>query len=306
VSSYRHARDLVGYGADPPHPHWPHDARIAVSFVLNYEEGGENCVAAGDSIPETYIAEIAGLQAVPGTRILAAESLYDFGARVGVWRIARLFTERRIPLTVYAVGQAAEGNPGAIAALSHSGHEIASHHYRWFDYYGVAEDEERQHLQRATAAIERITGRRPVGFYGGRTSLNTRRLVAEDGGFLYESDAYSDELPYWEDVAGIPLLIIPYMLDNNDFKYSTLPNWGSAQAFFEYNKASFDLLYHEGARLPRMLSVGLHCRVSGRPGRAEALLRLLDYMQGHERVWFCTREQIARHWAARFPPPNVH
>lgn len=301
--SYAHPRDLIGYGSEPPDPQWPNGARIAVSFVLNYEEGGEYAIPSGDDFSETYIAEIVGLQAQPGVRLVAAESLYDFGARVGIWRINRLFSERKIPLTIYCVGQAAERNPAAVKALHRAGHEIASHHYRWINYAGMPEDEERRHLTKAVSAIASITGQRPVGFYGGRTSLNSRRLVAEEGGFIYESDAYNDELPYWENVDGRPLLIIPYMIDNNDFKYSTLPSWGSAEAFVDYNKSSFDLLYREGEASPKMLSIGLHCRLSGRPGRADALARLLDYVQGHDNVWLCTREQIARHWIERFPPP---
>jgi len=300
--TYAHPRDLIGYGETPPDPQWPNGAKLAVSFVLNYEEGGEYAIPSGDEVSETYIAEITGFAPVPGVRILAFESIYEFGSRAGVWRIKRIFDQRNVPLTVYAVGQAVEANPAAIVALHEAGHEIASHHYRWIDYSALSADEEREHLGRAIGAIERVTGRRPVGIYGGRTSIRSRALIAEEGGFLYESDAYNDELPYWEDVNGKPLLIIPYMLDNNDFKFATLPSWGSAQAFYEYNKATFDVLYREGDTAPKMMSVGLHCRLSGRPGRADAVARLIDYMQGFDDVWVTTREQIARHWHERFPP----
>lgn len=300
--TYSHPRNLTGYGRTPPDPQWPGGAKLAVSFVLNYEEGGEYAIPSGDDVSETYIAEITGLTATPGARILASESIYEFGSRVGVWRIQRMFDERKLPLTVYAVGQAVEANPAAIRSLHEAGHEIASHHYRWIDYSTLGEAEEREHLKRAISSIESATGRRPVGIYGGRTSLRSRALIAEEGGFLYESDAYNDELPYWEDVDGKPLLIIPYMLDNNDFKFATLPSWGSADAFLEYNKSTFDVLYREGDTAPKMMSVGLHCRLSGRPGRSAAVARLLDYVQSFDDVWVTTREQIARHWHDRFPP----
>ncbi|WP_286829913.1 MULTISPECIES: allantoinase PuuE [Kordiimonas] len=299
--AYAHERDMVGYGETPPHPQWPNGARVAVSFVLNYEEGGEYAFDNGDNISETYLAEIVGLQPQPGCRFVASESIYDFGSRVGGWRIKRLFDERKMPMTVYAVGQAVEKNPDFIRAMHDSGHEIASHHYRWIDYSAMAIDDERAHLKKAISAIEKVTGERPVGIYGGRTSLNTRRLVAEDGGFLYESDAYNDELPYWEHVDGHDQLIVPYMLDNNDFKYATLPSWGGPEAFFDHNKATFDMLYREGTTAPKMMSVGLHCRLSGRPGRAEILARFLDYVASHDNVWVCTRRQIAEHWHQNFP-----
>lgn len=297
---YHHPRDLIGYGANPPDPKWPGGAKLAVSFVLNYEEGGEYAIPSGDDISETYLLEVIGYTPTPGKRLLGSESIFEYGSRCGVWRIKRMFDERRLPLTVFAVGQAVEANPAAIRALHDAGHEIASHHYRWIDYGALPEQEEREHVARAVEAIEKVTGHAPVGIYGGRTGLNSRRLFAEQGGFLYESDAYNDDLPYWVDVGGRRLLIIPYMLDNNDFKFCTLPTWGSAEAFFQYNKATFDFLYRESDHSPKMISVGLHCRISGRPGRAEAVARLLDYVQGHKDVWICRRDEIARHWRQHF------
>jgi putative urate catabolism protein len=295
-------RDLVGYGGNWPEARWPGGARLAVNFVINYEEGSEYAIPNGDEYSDVYLAEIAAtFQPPPGRRLLAFESLYEYGSRVGAWRLLDLFTERKLRATVFAVGQAVELNPAPVQAMAQAGFEIACHHYRWIDYWDMPEAEEREHLGRAVAALERAAGRRPVGFYGGRTSLNTRRLVAGEGGFLYESDAYNDELPYRTDVAGRGLLIVPYMLDNNDFRYASLPGWGSGEEFYQYNRATFDQLYAEGARSPRMMSVGLHCRLSGRPGRAAMLAKFLDYVRGFDDVWVCTREEIARHWIAQHP-----
>ena len=300
--SYDHPRDLIGYGRDLPDPQWPQGAKLAINFVINYEEGAESAISNGDQYTETYLAEIVVLgQPQPGLRILGFESIYEYGSRAGAWRLLDLFAQRNLKGTLYAVGEAAEKNPALISTFYGAQFEIASHHYRWIDYAALSLQEERDHLDKAVAAIERITGRRPVGLYGGRTSLNTRQLCAEAGCFLYESDAYNDDLPYWADVAGTPLLIIPYSLDNNDFRYATLPGWSSAEDFFSYNKATFDQLYREGERHPKMMSVGLHCRISGRPGRADALARFLDYVQGFDDVWICTREEIARHWYDTHP-----
>ncbi len=292
-----HARDLTGYGRHLPDPQWPGNARLAVNFVINYEEGAESAIPNGDEFSETYLTEMVALAQPPaGARVLAFESIYEYGSRAGAWRLLDLFSERDIKGTIYAVGQAAEKNPEAIKAFYDANFEIASHHYRWIDYSSLTEEQEVEHLQKAVSAIRSITGKEPVGLYGGRTSMNTRRLCAESSNFLYESDAYNDDLPYWVEVDGKPLLIIPYSLDNNDFRYATLPGWSSGDDFFNYNKATFDQLYKEGAKQPKMMSVGLHCRLSGRPGRAEALGRFLDYVRQFDDVWICTREEIARHW----------
>ena len=295
-------RDLHGYGGDPPQPAWPDGARLALSFVLNYEEGGEASVLHGDAGSEVYLTEVPGLEPRP-SRDLGVESIYEYGARVGFWRLLRLFRERGLTLTVHAVGMALERHPVAARAMVDAGFEIASHGWRWIDYRDVPEAVERDHVARAIRTIEALVGRRPVGWYTGRVSLNTRRLVVEAGGFLYDSDSYADDLPYWTEVAGQPHLIIPYSLDNNDMKFALLNGFTEGEAFFRYLRDAFDVLYEEGARQPKMMSVGLHCRLAGRPGRAAALARFLDYARSHERVWITTREAIARHWRARFPPP---
>jgi putative urate catabolism protein len=294
-------RDLVGYGGDPPHPRWPDDARLALSFVLNYEEGGEACVLHGDPASEVYLQEVPGLAALVGERNLTVESIYEYGTRAGVWRSVRLFRERGLTLTVYAVGMALERNPAAGRAMADAGFEVASHGWRWIDYQHVPEDEERAHLKLAIAAIERATGSRPVGWYTGRNSLQTRRLVVEDGGFLYDSDSYADDLPYWVEVGGQPHLVIPYTLDNNDMKFGLLNGFNHGEEFFNYLRDAFDVLYEEGAKRPKMMSVGLHCRLVGRPGRAAALARFLDYARSHDKVWITTRVEIARHWRKQHP-----
>jgi putative urate catabolism protein len=299
--SEAYPRDLVGYGANPPHASWPDGARLALSFVLNYEEGGEACVLDGDPAAEAYLQEIPGLAPLQGQRNLNVESMYEYGARAGFWRIRRLFVERDLPLTIYAVGQALERNPEAARAMVEAGFEIASHGWRWIDYQNVPEAEERAHIQQAIAAIERATGQRPVGWYTGRVGPNTRRLVAEVGGFLYDSDSYADDLPYWLTVAGRPHLVIPYTLDNNDMKFAIQNGFNHGEEFFQYLRDAFDVLYEEGARQPKMMSVGLHCRLVGRPGRAAALTRFLDYARSHDRVWITTRAEIARHWHAHHP-----
>ncbi len=301
-------RDLVGYAGQPPHAQWPGSARLALSFVLNYEEGGEMCLLHGDRQSESYLHEVPGGPPLEGQRSLTIESIYDYGARAGFWRLRRLFLERGLTLTVYGVGMALERNPEAARAMAEAGFEVASHGYRWIDYQNVPEAIEREHLRLAIQAIERTTGQRPVGWYTGRLGPNTRRLVVEAGGFLYDSDSYADDLPYWEQVAGRPHLIIPYTLDNNDMKYAVQNGFGTGEDFFAYLKDAFDVLYAEGQDRPKMMSVGLHCRLAGRPGRAAALARFLDYVQGHKRVWITTRAKIARHWhkahaPARAPAP---
>jgi allantoinase len=294
-------RDLVGYGAHPPHPEWPGGARLALSIVLNYEEGGEACVLHGDPASEAYLHEVPGLAPLVGERNLSVESIYEYGARAGFWRILGLFRERDLTLTVYAVGMALERNPAAGRAMVDAGFEVASHGWRWIDYQHVPEDEERAHVKLAIAAIERATGSRPVGWYTGRNSPQTRRLVVEEGGFLYDSDSYADDLPYWVEVGGQPHLVIPYTLDNNDMKFAIHNGFSHGEEFFDYLRDAFAVLYAEGAERPKMMSVGLHCRLAGRPGRAAALARFLDYARGHDRVWITTRAEIARHWRRQHP-----
>jgi putative urate catabolism protein len=294
-------RDLVGYGPNPPKADWPGGARIAVQFVLNYEEGGENCVLHGDPASEAFLSEIVGAQPLMGVRHISMEQIYEYGSRVGVWRILRLFERKRVPLTVYAVAMAAERHPQAIRAMVESGHEIASHGYRWINYQYVGEDAEREHIRKAVEILTQVAGERPLGWYTGRTSPNTRRLVAEYGGFLYDADDYNDDLPYWTLVEGEPQLVVPYTLDANDMRFATPQGFNSGEQFYQYLKDSFDVLYAEGAETPRMMSVGLHCRLVGRPGRIAALERFIDHAKAHEAVWFCRRVDIARHWRERHP-----
>ena len=287
------ARDLVGYGADPPDPRWPDGARLAVSFVLNYEEGGERSVLEGDAESESYLQEVVGAASVVGARSLTTESGFEFGSRVGFWRVHRIFTAHGVPLTVYAVGRALEQNADAGRAMADAGWEVASHGWRWFDYAGMPEEEEREHMRLAIAAIEQACGVRPVGWYTGRVSDNTRRLVVEEGGFLYDSDDYSDELPFWVEVAGRQHLVIPYTLDVNDMKFLIPNGFATGDDFYTYLVDTFEQLYEEGGR---MMNVGLHCRIVGRPGRARALDRFLSHVRSRENVWVTTRAEIARHW----------
>ena len=296
-------RDLVGYGAHPPHAQWPGHARIAVQLVLNYEEGAENSVLHGDGASETFLSEIVGATPYSGARHMSMESLYEYGSRAGVWRLLRLFRERKLPLTIFAVAMALERNPEAAAAFAADGHEIASHGWRWINYHGMPEAEERAHIARAVESIRKVTGSRPLGWYTGRTSVNTRRLVAEHGGFLYDADSYADDLPYWEVVAGKPQLIVPYTLDTNDMRFATPQGFNTGEQFFTYLRDSFDVLYGEGAERPKMMSVGLHCRLAGRPGRIAGLARFLDHVQRHDEVWICRRIDIARHWHAHHRQP---
>lgn len=297
-------RDLIGYGAQPPHPRWPGDARIALSFVLNYEEGGERNILHGDKESEAFLSEMVAAQPLPGVRNMSMESLYEYGSRAGVWRILELFAKHQVPLTVFAVAMAAERHPEVIRAMVQAGHEICSHGYRWIDYQYMDEAEERAHLQRAIEILTELTGERPLGWYTGRTGPNTRRLVMEEGGFLYDSDTYDDDLPYWEPTApaGKPHLVIPYTLDTNDMRFTQVQGFHTAEQFFQYLKDAFDTLYEEGATAPKMLSIGLHCRLIGRPGRLVGLKRFLEYVQSHERVWFARRVDIARHWHREHPP----
>lgn len=302
ASGTEHPRDFLGYGPTPPDPRWPGGARLALSFVLNYEEGGENTVLNGDRGSEAFLHEVPGGAPVVGERAITTESQYDYGARAGVWRILRLFAERGLPLTVYAVSRALELNPTAARAFTDAGHEVASHGWRWIDYRGVPEHVERAEIARCVETIERTTGVKPVGWYTGRVSPRTRRLVAEHGGFLYDSDSYADDLPYYVQAAGKPLLVVPYTFDNNDMKFAVPPGFTANDGFTRHLTDAFDFLRREGATAPKMMSVGLHCRLTGRPARAAALERFLDHVMRHQDVWICRRADIARHWLAEHPP----
>ena len=297
-------RDLIGYGRTPPDPQWPGHARIAVQFVINYEEGSENNILHGDPASEAFLSETIGAQPLPGVRNMNMESVYEYGTRAGFWRLYRLFTERRLAVTVYAVAMALERHPDAASAMLEAGWEIASHGYRWIDYQYIGVETEREHMQRAIAIQTRITGSRPLGWYTGRNSPNTLRLVVEEGGFVYCADSYADDLPYWHDQYGKPQLIVPYTLDANDMRFGTYQGFNAGDQFYTYLKDTFDMLYQEGASAPKMMSIGLHCRLAGRPGRAAALARFLDYVSDHDQVWVTRRIDIARHWQQHFPYPS--
>lgn len=294
-------RDMIGYGEQPPNAAWPGGARVAVQFVLNYEEGGENCVLHGDHASETFLSEIIGALPFTGARHMSMESIYEYGSRVGVWRILDLFRAREIPITVFAVAMALQRHPHVAERAMKDGHEICSHGLRWINYHGMPIELEREHMARAIEIQSRVTGERPLGWYTGRTSENTRWLVAEEGGFLYDADDYSDDLPFWSRMVGKPHLVVPYTLDCNDMRFATPQGFNTGDQFFTYLKDAFDALYDEGARTPRMMSIGLHCRLIGRPGRFRALQRFVDYVQGHDHVWCARRVDIARHWIATHP-----
>jgi putative urate catabolism protein len=298
-------RDLIGYGRDVPPADWPGGARIAVQFVLNYEEGGENCVLHGDAGSEQFLSEIVGAASYPA-RHLSMESIYEYGSRVGAWRILREFERRGWPLTVFGVGMAMARHPDFVRACLELGHEIASHGWRWIHYQTVDEATERAHLERAVAIHRELTGAAPLGWYTGRDSPNTRRLVVEHGGFEYDADYYGDELPFWTEVETrdgrrVPHLVVPYTLDANDMRFATAQGFNTGGHFFEYLRDTFDVLYAEGAERPKLMSVGMHGRLLGRPGRFAGLLRFLDHVARHERVWVCRRIDAARHWKARHP-----
>jgi putative urate catabolism protein len=308
-TTHAYPRDLVGYGREVPHAQWPHGARIAVQFVLNYEEGGENCVLHGDAGSEQFLSEMASPAAYP-ERHLSMEGIYEYGARAGVWRILRAFESRGLPLTVFGVGMALQRHPELTAAFVELGHEIACHGWRWIHYQNVNEATEREHMRLAMQAIEQLTGTRPLGWYTGRDSPRTRRLVADYGGFEYDSDYYGDDLPFWMQVqktdgSVVPQLIVPYTLDCNDMRFALPQGYSHADPFYQYMRDTFDVLYAEGdpdgVNAPKMMSIGMHCRLLGRPGRMTALLRFLDHIARHDGVWVCRRVDIARHWKAVHP-----
>lgn len=292
-----HLRDLIGYGATPPDARWPGGAKVAVQFVINYEEGAENAVLNGDKGSEAFLSEMVGAASHPA-RAMAMESLYEYGSRAGFWRLHRLFTERGVPVTVFGVASAMAANPAAVEAMLKADWEIASHGYRWIDYQYVPEEVEREHIARAIALHTELTGTRPLGWYQGRTSPNTARLVVEEGGFLYDADSYADDLPYWDRRHGRPQLIVPYTLDANDMKIVALNGFTEGEQFFRYLRDTFEQLREEGGR---MMSVGLHGRIAGRPGRARAVARFLDHVLASGDAWIARRIDIARHWLAEHP-----
>jgi len=296
-------RDLIGYGENPPDPQWPGDARLAVQFVMNYEEGSEYSIPDGDERSETYLTEVPGASLGPNKRDLIVESVYEYGSRAGFWRLMRAFKERNIPITVFGAALALERNPEAARAIREAGYEVCSHGWRWVGFQDMSEEQERAEMKRAVESIERTIGERPYGWYCRYApSENTRRLVVEEGGFLYDSNAYDDDLPYWVKVSGKNHLVIPYTLDVNDMKFSVPPGFTAPSGYFEYMKDTFDVLYREGKKQPKMMSVGLHTRLAGRPGRTAALEKFLDYVLEHKRVWVCKRIDIARHWIANHAP----
>ncbi|MBA5636412.1 allantoinase PuuE [Duganella sp. LX20W] len=314
MTTYDHyPRDMIGYGRTPPHANWPGKARVALQFVLNYEEGGENNVLHGDPASETFLSEIIGAAAFTN-RHLSMESIYEYGSRAGLWRLLRMFEERKLPLTIFGVAMALKRNPEAVAAFQQLGHEIACHGLRWISYQNLDEATERAHMREAVAIIKELTGTAPQGWYTGRDSPNTRKLVVEHGGFRYDADYYGDDLPFWQKVdytdasgqaAVAPQLIVPYTLDTNDMRFAAMQGFNSGTQFFDYLKDAFDVLYAEGdpngLNQPKMLSIGLHCRLVGRPARAAALARFLDYVQSHDQVWITRRIDIAEHWHQHHP-----
>ena len=293
-------RDMQGYGAAPSGG-WPDGARIAVQFVVNYEEGGENCVLHGDDASEAFLSEIVGAIPYRGQRHMNMESIYEYGSRAGFWRLLRTFEERKLPVTAFAVAMAMERNPQAVEAMQSAGWEIASHGYRWIDYQFVEEAVERAHFRRAMQIHESMTGEKPAGWYLGRCSPRSLQIAKDEGEFEYCADSYADDLPYWDDDYGKPLLMVPYTLDANDMRFATPQGFNSGTQFFEYLRDTFDVLYREGADCPKMMSVGLHCRLAGRPGRTAALQRFLDHIESHDDVWVARRIDIARHWAEQNP-----
>ena len=295
----KNLRDMIGYGAKGKKISWPNNAKLALQIVLNYEEGGESCVLNGDKHSETFLSEIIGSKAIYG-RHISMESIYEYGSRAGFWRLDKLFKENKIPVTIFGVGLALKNNPEVCEAIKNGNYEIAAHGYRWIDYQGIKKSVEKKHMLEAIKTIKNIFGTRPIGWYTGRCSPNTRDLVFDEGGFLYDSDSYSDDLPYWEYRGKKKQLIIPYTLDNNDMRFATNQGFNTGDHFFNYLKDSFDTLYEEGKTSPKMMSVGLHCRLIGRPGRIQSLKRFLDYVLKFDDIWICKREDIAKHWIKNY------
>ena len=293
-------RNLVGYGDKEIKVVWPNNSRLALQIVLNYEEGAENSVLHGDKHSETFLSEIIGAQPIKG-RHINMESMYEYGSRRGFWRLHKLFQEKNIPVTIFGVAMALERNPDVCKAIKNGNYEVASHGWRWIDYQNVKKNVEKEHMKKAVKSIEKIFGKRPLGWYTGRCSPNTRDLVFDDGGFLYDSDSYSDDLPYWEYKKNKKQLIIPYTLDNNDMRFATNQGFNSGEQFYTYLKDSFDALYEEGKNSPKMMSVGLHCRLIGRPGRIQSLKKFLEYVLKFNDVWICKRIDIAKHWIKNYP-----
>jgi len=295
----KNSRDLIGYGSKGKKIFWPNNAKLALQIVLNYEEGGENSILNGDKYSETFLSEIIGAKAIKG-RHISMESIYEYGSKSGFWRLDRLFKEKKIPVTIFGVGLALEQNPDVCDAIKNGDYEIAAHGYRWIDYQDIKKSVEKKHMQQAIKTIKNIFGSRPLGWYTGRCSPNTRDLVFDDGGFLYDSDSYSDDLPYWEQRGKKKQLIIPYTLDNNDMRFATNQGFNTGDHFYNYLKDSFDALYEEGETNPKMMSVGLHCRLIGRPGRIQSLKKFLDYVLKFDDVWICKRIDIAKHWIKNY------
>ena len=295
----KNSRDFVGYGSKGKKISWPNEAKLALQFVLNYEEGGENSVLNGDKYSETFLSEIIGAKAIKG-RHISMESIYEYGSKAGFWRLDKLFKENKIPVTIFGVGLALKQNLEVCNAIKNGNYEIAAHGYRWIDYQDIKKSVEKKHMQQAIKIIKDIFGSRPSGWYTGRCSPNTRDLVFEDGGFLYDSDSYSDDLPYWEERGKKKQLIVPYTLDNNDMRFATNQGFNTGDHFYNYLKDSFDVLYEEGKTNPKMMSVGLHCRLIGRPGRIQSLKRFIDYVSKFDDIWICKRVDIAKHWIKNY------
>ena len=295
----KNSRDFVGYGSKGKKISWPNEAKLALQFVLNYEEGGENSVLNGDKYSETFLSEIIGAKAIKG-RHMSMESIYEYGSKAGFWRLDKLFKENKIPVTIFGVGLALKQNPEVCNAIKNGDYEIAAHGYRWIDYQDIKKSVEKKHMQQAIKIIKDIFGSRPSGWYTGRCSPNTIDLVFEDGGFLYDSDSYSDDLPYWEERGKKKQLIVPYTLDNNDMRFATNQGFNTGDHFYNYLKDSFDVLYEEGKTNPKMMSVGLHCRLIGRPGRIQSLKKFLNYVSKFKDIWICKRVDIAKHWIKNY------
>ena len=297
--SKKNIRNFIGYGSNGKKISWPNNAKLALQIVLNYEEGGENCILNGDKYSETFLSEIIGAKPIKG-RHISMESIYEYGSRIGFWRLDKLFKEKKIPVTIFGVGLALKNNPEVCEAIKKGNYEIAAHGYRWIDYQDVKKSTEKKHMQQVVKTIKEIFGSRPLGWYTGRCSPNTRDLVFDDGGFLYDSDSYSDDLPYWEFRGRKKQLIIPYTLDNNDMRFATNQGFNTGDHFYNYLKDSFDTLYEEGKTNPKMMSVGLHCRLIGRPGRIQSLKKFLDYVLKFDDIWICKRIDIANHWIKNY------